>query len=308
MDTINFVLNVLDICDLIESVESNVESEDSNENEPALSDSNIDVHDRANDNIEVEKSDNDKIEETMTDSLQDNDTNEDIMTAKLDTDYSSDDFDNESPIDSELEDLDVNNDTSNLVVETVINSIIDKAVNYVSNRVPSSNYALGDSSASCTENIGRENLENNMPSEHTDDANKRVDENDIEINILSEAEIQTFLKKIFDNCEYIINSSLCINTTANLQNEKESRNHACNTLENVGNSESVGNQESGEIPIAPLPENDNDTSQDDNSDNIEHNESGTNTDGSEAAGNPPKRTKLMTANLLIEGRNEMIGK
>ena len=304
MDTINFVLNVLDICDLIESVESNVESEDSNENEPALSDSNIDVHDRANDNIEVEKSDNDKIEETMTDSLQDNDTNEDIMTAKLDTDYSSDDFDNESPIDSELEDLDVNIDTSNLVVEAVINTIIEKVVDHDFNEVPTLDYALGDFSADNDENVSSGNLENNMDIE----ANNRVDENDLDINILCETEIQSFLKKIFDNCEYIINSSLCINTTANLQNEKESRNHACNTLENVGNSESVGNQESGEIPIAPLPENDNDTSQDDNSDNIEHNESGTNTDGSEAAGNPPKRTKLMTANLLIEGRNEMIGK
>ena len=140
MDTINFVLNVLDICDLIESVESNVESEDSNENEPAISDSNIDVHDRANDNIEVEKSDVDKIEETMT----------------------GDDFDNESPIDSELEDLDVNNDTSNLVVEAVINTIIEKVIDHDSNEVPTLDYALGDFSANNDENVNSGNLENNI--------------------------------------------------------------------------------------------------------------------------------------------------
>ncbi len=307
MDMINYVL---DVYDQLESDDSDIESDGCNENEASFPDSNINHHNVTNDNIEVGKSHVDNVGETMNDSM----LEDDKMTAEFDDHYSSDE--SSSSIDSELTDFDVfkpnvSYHTANQVIVAVINTIIDKAVSHHSVEIgdKTSDYTVDNSSDSNAENVIIDNLEDGMDTDHANDANSLVKENDIEINILSEAEIQKYLKKIFNNCESIINSSLCKNIITNAPNEEDSMNHGSDTSDNDVDSVIIGNQEPDELLIASLSDNDNDMSQDDNSDDVKHSENVTDADTyREANENPNKRRKLMATNLLIEGRNEIMGK
>ena len=303
-DMINYVY------DQLESDVSDIESDGCNENEASLPDSNINDHNITNDNIDVGKSHADNVGETMNDSM----LEDDKITAGFDDHYSSDE--SSSSIDSELTDFNVfkpnvSYHTANQVIVAVINTIIDKAVNLNSLEIgdKTSDYTVGNSSDSNAENVSIDNLKDSMDTDHANDANSLVKENDIEINILSEAEIQKFLKKIFDNCESIINSSLSKNIITNAPNEEDSMNHGSDTSDNDVDSVIIGNQEPDELLIAPLSDNDNDMAQDDNSDDVKHSEKVTDADTyREATENPNKRIKLMATNLFIEGRNEIMGK